>query len=130
MNKIIILLAAASCLVSVAQADPVQFGGEVQQEKLVALSSILAAPEHYLDQEVTVQGTIAAVCEKMHCWMRFETTEHQPAFRIKVRDGDMVFPVSAKGKTAYATGILQPWPGADSARYQLVPIAVLIETAE
>ncbi len=127
MNKIITLLAAASCFVAVVQAEPVQFGGEVQQEKLVALSSILAAPEHYLDQEVTVQGTIAAVCEKMHCWMRFETTEHQPSFRIKVRDGDMVFPVSAKGKTAYATGTLQPWPGGDTPRYQLVPTAVVIE---
>ncbi|MDP4530026.1 DUF4920 domain-containing protein [Alkalimonas delamerensis] len=130
MNKIIILLAAASCLVSVAQAEPVQFGGEVQQEKLVALSSILAAPEQYLAQEVTVKGTIAAVCEKMHCWMRFETAEQQPAFRIKVRDGDMVFPLSARGKTAYATGTLQPWAGGETARYQLVPTAVVIETSE
>lgn len=127
MNKMITLLAAASCLMSVAQAEPVRFGSDVQQEKLVALSSILAAPEQYLEQEVTVEGTIAAVCEKMHCWMRFETTEQQPSFRIKVRDGDMVFPLSAKGKTAYATGTLQPWPGDDKPRYQLVPSAVLIE---
>ncbi|MCC5852929.1 MAG: DUF4920 domain-containing protein [Alkalimonas sp.] len=130
MNKIITLLAAASCLMSVAQAEPVQFGSDVQQDKLVALTTILATPEQYLQQEVTVQGTIAAVCEKMHCWMRFETTEHQPAFRIKVRDGDMVFPLSAKGKTAYATGILQPWAGGETARYQLVPTAVMIEASE
>ncbi|MCC5826817.1 DUF4920 domain-containing protein [Alkalimonas sp.] len=127
MNKIMTLLAAASCVVVVAQAEPVQFGSDVQQDKLVALTTILATPEQYLQQGVTVQGTITAVCEKMHCWMRFATAEHEPAFRIKVRDGDMVFPLSAKGKTAYATGTLQPWPGGDTPRYQLVPSAVLIE---
>ena len=31
-------------------------------------------------------------------------------FRIKVRDGDMVFPMTAMGKTAYATGKLQAIP--------------------
>lgn len=133
MNWFITPIAAASFVLVFAQsavAEPVQFGGEVQQEKLVALSSILTAPEHYLDQEVTVHGTITAVCEKMHCWMRFETTEQQPSFRIKVRDGDMVFPLSAKGKTAYATGTLQPWPGGDEVRYQLVPTAVVIDAGE
>ncbi|MDP4536019.1 DUF4920 domain-containing protein [Alkalimonas collagenimarina] len=127
MNKLFITLVAAGCLLSSVQAAQIHFGDEVKQEQLVALSSILAAPEQYLEQEVTVQGTITAVCEKMHCWMRFATKDNEPAFRLKVRDGDMVFPLSAKGKTAYATGVLQPWPGSEEVRYQLVPSAVMIE---
>lgn len=131
------------CLLAMAQAELVPFDestftnkepiyavAQVQHDKLVALSGILAAPEQYLEQEVTVQGTITAVCEKMQCWMRFATAENEPAFRLKVRDGDMVFPLSAKGKTAYATGLLQPWPGGEDARYQLVPSAVSIVDAE
>ena len=130
MNKLLTTLVATGCLLSSVQAAQVHFGDEVKQEKLVALSSILAAPEQYLEQEVTVQGTITAVCENMHCWMRFATKDNEPAFRLKVRDGDMVFPLSAKGKTAYATGMLQPWPGGEEARYQLVPGAVSIVDAE
>lgn len=130
MNKLMTALVAASCFWGLAYAEPIQFGAEVQHDKLVALSEILATPEQYLQQEITVQGTITAVCEKMHCWMRFATAENEPAFRIKVRDGDMVFPLSAKGKTAYATGTLQAWPGSDEPHYQLVPSAVMIMDAE
>lgn len=130
MNKLMTALVAASCFWGLAYAEPVQFGEQVQHDKLVALAEILATPGQYLQQEITVQGTITAVCEKMHCWMRFATAENEPAFRLKVRDGDMVFPLSAKGKTAYATGTLQPWLGADTPRYQLVPTAVMITDVE
>lgn len=84
------------------------FGATVDKTKLVAVADILAKPQRYLQQQVTVKGTVAAVCQKKGCWMQFAADANQPTFRVKVKDGDMVFPVSAKGKTAYASGKLDP----------------------
>jgi hypothetical protein len=84
------------------------FGGVVDKTKLVEVADILAKPQSYLQQQVTVKGTVEAVCQKKGCWMQLSAGKNQPTFRIKVKDGDMVFPVSAKGKTAYASGKLDP----------------------
>ena len=89
-------------------AAATSFGGTVDKTKLVEVADILAKPQSYLQQQVTVKGTVAAVCQKKGCWMQLASDANHPTFRIKVKDGDMVFPVSAKGKTAYASGKLDP----------------------
>jgi hypothetical protein len=71
----------------------------------VDLTQLLATPERFNSGTITVQGTIAAVCAKRGCWMRLQVGDGQ-TLHVKVRDGDMEFPVSAKGKTALATGQL------------------------
>ena len=76
----------------------------------VTVAQVLAKPASYLQQPFTVQGKIDAVCQKKGCWMQFATAADQPTFRLKVKDGDMEFPVSAKGKTAYAHGSLKAKP--------------------
>ena len=89
-------------------ATAASFGGVVDKTKLVEVADILAKPQSFLQQQVTVKGTVEAVCQKKGCWMQFAADANQPTFRIKVKDGDMVFPVSAKGKIAYASGKLDP----------------------
>jgi hypothetical protein len=89
-------------------AAAANFGAVVDKTKLVDVADILAKPQNYLQQQVTVKGTVEAVCQKKGCWMQLAADANQPTFRIKVKDGDMVFPVSAKGKTAYASGKLDP----------------------
>lgn len=76
----------------------------------VTVAQVLAKPAEFLQQPFTVQGKIDAVCQKKGCWMQFATAADQPTFRLKVKDGDIVFPVSAKGKTAYAHGSLKAKP--------------------
>ncbi|TXH96222.1 MAG: DUF4920 domain-containing protein [Rheinheimera sp.] len=76
----------------------------------VTVAQVLATPASYLQQPFTVQGKIDAVCQKKGCWMQFATGADEPTFRLKVKDGDMEFPVSAKGKTAYAYGSLKAKP--------------------
>lgn len=76
----------------------------------VTVAQVLAKPDSYLQQPFTIQGKIDAVCQKKGCWMQFATAADQPTFRLKVKDGDIVFPVSAKGKTAYAHGSLKAKP--------------------
>ena len=76
----------------------------------VTVAQVLAKPAGFLQHPFTVQGKIDAVCQKKGCWMQFATAADQPTFRLKVKDGDIVFPVSAKGKTAYAHGSLKAKP--------------------
>lgn len=102
-----LLLSTTLALTAFASAAAT-FGAAVDKTKLVAVADILAKPQSYLQQQVTVKGTVAAVCQKKGCWMQFAAVANQPTFRVKVKDGDMVFPVSAKGKTAYASGKLVP----------------------
>ncbi len=87
-----------------------RFGPVFDKSSSVTVAQVLAKPATYLQQPFTVQGQIDAVCEKKGCWMQFATAADQPTFRSKVKDGDMVFPVSAKGKTAYAHGSLKAKP--------------------
>lgn len=112
----------------VTAENAVQFGHSVNKQQLTAVAAILAKPAEYLEQQVTVVGEVTGVCSKQQCWMTLATAEDEPRFRIKVRDGDMVFPLSAKGKTAYATGIIKVWPQGEGEAdaYQLVPTAVEI----
>ncbi|CAM5183578.1 DUF4920 domain-containing protein [Alishewanella longhuensis] len=122
------LLSTALLLSSPLIAATVTFGETVDKQQVIAVASILATPASYLEQQVTVVGEVTGVCSKQHCWMTLATAEDEPRFRIKVRDGDMVFPLSAKGKTAYATGVVKVWAQGEGKAdaYQLVPTAVEI----
>ena len=126
MLKTLYALLVTSLLLS-AQAATL-FGETVDKTVVIPVSQLLQQPANYLDKEVTISGTVDSVCSKQGCWMKFSTDDATLPFRIKVRDGDMVFPLSAKGKTAYATGTVRLWPqGEDEAdAYQLYPTAVEI----
>ena len=101
-KTILVLGACAVSMTALAQ----NFGGAVDHAALTSISKIVAAPDQYLAKPVTVQGEIMSVCAKQGCWMQLASDADEQQFKIKVRDGDMVFPVSAKGKKALATGQL------------------------
>ena len=90
-----------------AHADTLNFGEAVQPELLTPVSTLMASPDQYLDKTVTIEGIIVAVCEKRGCWMNIASDERFQTLRVKVKDGDMVFPMSSKGQKALATGKLQ-----------------------
>ncbi|HAW93402.1 MULTISPECIES: DUF4920 domain-containing protein [unclassified Arsukibacterium] len=126
MFKTLLALAFSVTLFS-AQAATV-FGEVVDKAAVMPVEQLLAAPQKHLQQVVTISGTVDSVCSKQGCWMKFAANSDNNPFRIKVRDGEMVFPLSAKGKTAYATGVVTLWPQSEDKAdgYQLVPTAVEI----
>ncbi len=71
------------------------------------LSEILAAPEKYEGQKVQVGGTVLDVCKMRGCWMELAGDQPFQSIRVKVEDGEIIFPLSAKGHTARAEGILE-----------------------
>jgi Domain of unknown function (DUF4920) len=96
--------AAATAVVS-GQAGTV-YGAGVSQTESVAMATLLADPKAYEGKAVRVEGTVTDVCPKRGCW--FEMAGEQPGqkMRFKVRDGEMVFPMDAKGKYALAEGVV------------------------
>lgn len=126
MLKVLLLMMGIS-LANIVQAAT-SFGAAVDKTAVLPVELLLAEPQRYLDKVVTISGTVDSVCSKQGCWMKFTAESAAGPFRIKVRDGDMVFPLSAKGKTAYATGTVRLWPqGEDEPdAYQLYPTAVEI----
>lgn len=109
MRKTVFTALVAASLFTL-QAAPLSFGPEFDKTHVVAVTDVIANPAAYLQQDITVTGKIQAVCKKQGCWMTLAAAEDAPTFRIKVRDGDMVFPLSSMGKTAYAHGRIQPLP--------------------
>ncbi|MFC1743536.1 DUF4920 domain-containing protein [Candidatus Riflebacteria bacterium] len=88
--------------------NPVKdMGAPVKKEKVIKISKILGEPDQFLGKEVTVSGLIVDVCPKRGCWMKLASDKKFQTLRIKVQDGVMVFPLSARGRQAVVRGKMQ-----------------------
>lgn len=92
-------------LLSGAVAQAGTLPSNVDMSLLTSLDTVLASPKTYLELPVTIEGKVVAVCKSRGCWAEVKA-EGNKKLRIKVRDGDTTIPMSALGKTAYATGQL------------------------
>ncbi|WP_417763315.1 DUF4920 domain-containing protein [Shewanella sp.] len=109
-TKILWVLAFTAASVVSVNAEPLTFGTAVEADKLTAVSTILATPNDYVGKQVTIKGVVTNVCEKRGCWMTVKSDQRFQELFIKVRDGDMVFPMSARGSEAIVTGKLSAVP--------------------
>lgn len=96
--------------VIIAQTDDVdqtketKLGSDITLTEKTKISDILADPDSYLDQTVLVEGEIMNVCPKMGCWMELKSDDGEGMIKIKVKDGEIVFPVEAIGENAVVEG--------------------------
>ncbi|MEM9103888.1 MAG: DUF4920 domain-containing protein [Pseudomonadota bacterium] len=91
-------------------AKPLHFGETVKEEQVTPISKLLETPENHVGKKVTVSGTIVGVCQKRGCWVDLASDKRFQKLRLKVRDGDMVFPLHTKGRKAIATGTMNAIP--------------------
>lgn len=100
---------ALTLLVGVEAQQPQTFGAGVSLAESTPLASLLDRPSDFEGKTVRVEGTVKAVCTHMGCWMAFAPTgaADDRTFLIKVDDGVIVFPVTAKGRRAAAQGVVQ-----------------------
>lgn len=82
-------------------------GKTITLTEVTSISQILANPQEFLGDTVLVQGTIVDVCKKRGCWMELASDEEFQSIKIKVKDGEIVFPLSAKGSTALVEGVVE-----------------------
>ncbi|KZN44241.1 DUF4920 domain-containing protein [Pseudoalteromonas luteoviolacea] len=91
-------------------ANSKTYNGGADKSKLLPISTLLKDAQRYTTGSATIAGTVTRVCQKRGCWMQLASDEKFQTLMVKVRDGDMVFPMTAQGKTAYATGTLKLIP--------------------
>lgn len=104
MNKFIILSLLFITVAAYSQSD--KYGKEISLTEKTNISQILAQPEEYVGKTVLVEGKILEVCAMAGCWMELKSDAENQKVKIKVKDGDIVFPVEAKGKSALVEGIV------------------------
>jgi hypothetical protein len=80
------------------------FGAGVTLADTVSIDAILADPTAFKGKTVRVEGMVLDVCPKRGCWMELAGKEPGHKLKFKVTDGEMVFPMDAKGKVAVAQG--------------------------
>lgn len=79
-------------------------GRPLELKQRTPIAELGANPAKYVDRLVQVRGRIAEVCEKMGCWMNLVDPATNARVRIKVKDGEIVFPKDAVGRMAVAEG--------------------------
>ena len=99
--QIVILIFFTISLISFAQSE--KYGKEIELTEKTLISDILADPLEYVGKTVLVEGEIAEVCAMAGCWMKLKS-DKVGDIRIKVKDGEIVFPVEAKGSNALVEG--------------------------
>ena len=71
-----------------------------------SVRDVLANPDSLVGKAVQVKGKVTEVCQMAGCWMALADLETGKLLRVRVSDGDIVFPKEAVGKVAVAEGML------------------------
>lgn len=83
------------------------FGDGLQLEKSTPVSELIDNGDAYVGQRVQVRGMIVEVCESRGCWVYVAGDRPFEKIRVKVKDGEIVFPLEARGQDAVVEGILE-----------------------
>ena len=82
------------------------FGAGVKLTESTSIDAILTNPQAWNGKTVRVEGMITDVCPKRGCWMELAGEKPGQKLKFKVTDGEMVFPMDAKGQRATAEGVI------------------------
>ena len=84
--------------------DKEKYGEEITLKEKTKISEILKNPESFVDSTVLVEGEVLNVCPMAGCWIELSSDAEGEQIKVKVKDGDIVFPMEAKGSTALVEG--------------------------
>lgn len=102
---VIMILVTGMTVATVCASD--NYGKGVTMEKATLISQILDNPDKYVGKEVRVNGLIVEVCSRRGCWIELASDRPFEKMRIKVADGVIVFPMSARGLNASVQGTVE-----------------------
>ncbi len=87
-------------------AAELKLGKPLTLAQPMTVSELTAKPGDWVDKTVQVKGKVTEVCQMMGCWMAIADPGTAKIIRIKVNDGEIVFPKDAAGRMAIAEGKL------------------------
>ncbi len=103
------IIGALVCAAWLTMAADTTLGTGVSLKDTTPIKALVDRPADFVGKTVRIDGVATAVCEHMGCWMAVASVEDPtgPTVRLKVEDGVIVFPVSAKGKPVSAEGVFE-----------------------
>ncbi len=74
-------------------------------QKVYGVDKLIDNKNDYMNSIVKVEGVIEEVCPMRGCWLQVGGEDNNnKKIRFKVKDGDIVFPLSSKGRKVVAEG--------------------------
>lgn len=98
---ILFFFSATSCF------GAMKLGAPLTLKEITKVSEINKHPEQYKGKRVLIEGLIINVCAARGCWMDIASDVPFEQIKVKVVDGEIVFPLEAKGQMAKVEGIVQ-----------------------
>ncbi|MBU0674849.1 MAG: DUF4920 domain-containing protein [Proteobacteria bacterium] len=89
-----------------ALAD-LQLGQPLTLTEITKVSDIEKNPTAYVGKKIQISGTVVEVCSSRGCWMNLASDTPFEKFQVKVTDGVIIFPMSARGHAARAEGVVE-----------------------
>ena len=109
-NFIIMLILFISCDVELSEDEKLNkkipygnYGIKISEEQVFTVDEILSSPNQYIGKNILINGQIAEVCPMRGCWINV-TSQKGSTIRVKVTDGDIVFPFSSKNASVIVEG--------------------------
>ena len=108
MRRVVLLMSMLLLMAGIVLADNWKtLGKGITLKDTTKISTILANPDKFVGKQVLVKGRVVDVCKKRGCWMEIASDKDFQTIRVKVKDGEIVFPLEAKGHEALVEGIVE-----------------------
>ncbi len=102
---ILVTFVALLALSGLAIADQQVYGKGITGSKTIKVSKLLASADDYVGKTVRVEGIAVGVCAHRGCWINISSDKEGEVVRLKVKDGDIVFPPEIVGERVIAEGV-------------------------
>ena len=80
------------------------YGNMSKTQKVYGVDKLIDNKNDYMNSIVKVEGVIEEVCPMRGCWLQVSGESQNKKIRFKVKDGDIVFPLSSRGRKVVAEG--------------------------
>ena len=115
MKKVLMMGLVAVATMAMTAGEE-KFGAGVTLKESTPIADVVKNPDAFGGKTSRIDGTATAVCQHMGCWMAVSESDKAgaPTVWLKVEDGVIVFPVTAKGKAVSAQGVFEKIAAGDS----------------
>lgn len=102
-----VLLALLALPAAAEECATTRYGAGVTLTESTPVPTLLERADEYVGKIVRVDGEVGEVCAQAGCWMEIRAGAGEHSLRVKVTDGEIVFPTSARGHRASAEGTFE-----------------------
>ena len=103
-TRFCLLLLICFSLPLTLHAAEVKLGEPLTLTDITKVSEINNNPREYIGKRVLIEGLIIDVCAARGCWVDIASDVPFDKIKVKVVDGEIIFPLETKGRTALVEG--------------------------